>query len=82
LDIRRPRFASADNGQTAPDSAFSIHMVEGRADSLAVVGSAARPDAATLWRLYVDEGLAVDSLVHRFSGPGALFRLYLPFVEP
>jgi len=57
-------------------------MVEGRADSLAVVGSAARPDAATLWRLYVDEGLAVDSLVHRFSGPGALFRLYLPFVEP
>jgi hypothetical protein len=50
-------------------------MVEGRADSLAVVGSAARPAAATLWRLYVDEGLAIDSLVHRFSGPGALFRL-------
>jgi hypothetical protein len=49
--------------------------LRGRADSLAVVGSAARPDAATLWRLYVDEGLAIDSLVHRFFGPGALFRL-------
>ena len=60
----------------------SGRMVEGRADSLAVVGSAARPDAATLWRLYVDEGLAIDSLVHRFSGPGALFRRNLPFVEP
>jgi hypothetical protein len=35
------------------------------ADSLAVVGSAARPDDATLWRLYVDEGLTIAAMAKR-----------------
>jgi hypothetical protein len=45
----------------------SGRMVEGRADSLAVVGSAARPDAATLWRLYVDEGLAIAAMAKQWG---------------
>ena len=35
--------------------------------SLAVIGSAGRPDEATLWRLYVDEGLTVRAMAKRWG---------------